>query len=177
MHADALNRTRRIALLAVLALGALLAGPHALAASCSVSTSGLNFGAYDPLAGTASTANGSVSLNCRFDNILERIFGPSIQATVALSAGSAGSYVARTLRQGAEQLRYNLYTDATYATVFGDGTGGTSAVPKCFSAAFNPCTGGGATSPVSIPVYGRLPGGQDVGSGSYADSLIVTVAF
>lgn len=174
MHAGAVSRARRIALLAMLVLGALLAGPQARAARCTISTSGLSFGVYDPLAGSASTANGSVSLNCRYSGA-DVLFG--FTANVTLSPGVSGSYLARTLRAGPDQLRYNLYVDPSHTSVFGDGSGGTQVVNECFPGLFGGCAGGGASSPVTIPVYGEMPGGQDIGPGSYADNLIVTVTF
>ncbi|HEX7112094.1 MAG TPA: spore coat U domain-containing protein [Mizugakiibacter sp.] len=174
MHASTVSRNRRITLLALLALGTLLASPLVRAARCTISTSGLSFGVYDPLAGSASTANGSVSLNCRYSGA-DFLFG--FTANVTLSPGLSGSYLARTLRAGAEQLRYNLYIDPSHTSVFGDGSGGTQAVSECFPGLFGGCVGGSGNSPVTIPVYGQMPGSQDVGAGSYADNLVVTVTF
>lgn len=180
MHAHArraVNRARHLAL-AALALCALCASPLLHATQCSISTSGLSFGTYDPLAGypasTPTTANGSARLDCRLTG-WDVLFG--INVSVALSTGSSGSYMARSLRNGAEQLRYNLYTDPTYTEVFGDGSGSTGIAQECFPGIFIGCAGGAASSPATIPVYGRLPGSQDVGPGSYADSLVVTVSF
>ncbi|GAP66689.1 pilus protein [Mizugakiibacter sediminis] len=181
MHARtrSLNRPLRYAILAMLAFGALFASPLLRAAQCSISTSGLSFGVYDPLAGYPSTApvtaNGALQLACSYTSIGDLLVG--IQAQISLSTGSSGSYAARTLRQGAESLRYNLYVDPALTTVFGDGSGGTQRVAKCFTGFFNNCGGDPANSPVSIPVYGALPGSQDVSPGGYADNIVVTVTF
>ena len=36
---------------------------------------------------------------------------------------------------------------------------------------------GQSGQPFTVPVYGRLPAGQDIGGGSYIDTLIETVTF
>lgn len=67
-----------------------------------------------------------------------------------------------------DRLRYNLYLDSSRTTVWGDGTGGT----RVYSDRAQP-----NNHTVTVPVFGRIYGAQDVGAGSYADSLIVTLDF
>jgi spore coat protein U-like protein len=49
----------------------------------------------------------------------------TINLVANYSTGSSGTYALRTLRSGANVLNYNLYFDAAYTQVRGDGTNGT----------------------------------------------------
>lgn len=143
----------RIAFLVVVAT---LAG--SARAACTIqATAGPAFGVYDPLAGTPLDAAGSVTYRCT-----------PRKPAVWLSPGSSGTYAARTLRSGANAIRYNLYLDAARTVVWGDGSGGTSVDVA------NPAPG---NSTKSIPVYGRIPPQQDAAAGTYSDTIVVTFAF
>jgi spore coat protein U-like protein len=85
-----------------------------------------------------------------------------------LSTGSSGTFAPRALRNGTDQLAYNLFRDAALTSVWGDGTGGTSVFFK---------TNPHPIKPVVLTIYGRIPSLQDVGAGSYADTIIVTANF
>lgn len=168
----------RVAALALVALCGLCLAAPLRAAQCSIQTTGLSFGTYDPLAAAADTANGTLRVTCNATKNRERRNGFS--ATVTLSAGSSGSYAARTLRTATDTLRYNLYLDAAYTTVFGDDSGGSLASPLCYRGSRrDPCGGSGLASgtPHSVTVYGRIPAGQDVAPGGFIDNLVATVAF
>jgi spore coat protein U-like protein len=67
-----------------------------------------------------------------------------------------------------DQLRYNVYLDPAKTTVWGDGTQGTQ-----FFSIRNPSLRDRTT----VPIYGRVPAGQDVGAGTYADTLVITVNY
>lgn len=172
---------RRIILRTVwlaLAGGGLLASPLLHAAQCGFTTSGLAFGPYDPLAAGNDVASGSITVTCSALTGRERNRG--FIATLALSTGSSGSYAARTLRSASDTLRYNLYLDAAYTTVFGDDTAGTQLVRLCYRGRRgDPCGGAGlaAGTPHTVPVYGRIPASQDVASGGFIDNLVATVSF
>ncbi len=128
------------------------------AASCSVSATNLAFGDYDSLGGLPVDSVGSVTVSC----IL------SLGYNIELSQGGAGSFDPRTLISGANTLDYNLFTDATYLTIWGDGSASTAVVSGSV---------GLLLLPVVHTVYGRIPGGQNVAAGSYADTITVTVVF
>jgi len=73
---------------------------------------------------------------------------------------------------GADTLRYNLYTTAALATLFGDGTTGSTM----------PGTGAGlaAANAVAVTVYGQVPdtaANQAVTPGAYTDTIGVTVTY
>ncbi|HEX7112095.1 MAG TPA: spore coat U domain-containing protein [Mizugakiibacter sp.] len=168
----------RCAVLTAIALGGMCLAAPLRAAQCSIQTSGLTFGTYDPLAPAADAANGTLRLTCNAIKNKEKRNGFS--ATVTLSAGSSGSYAARTLRTTADTLRYNLYLDAALTTVFGDGTGGSLASSLCYRGnRRDPCGGSGLTSgtPHNVTVYGQIPAGQDVAPGGFIDNLVATVIF
>lgn len=88
-------------------------------------------------------------------------------AQISLSRGQSGSYQ-RLLQGPRDRLEYNVYLDAQRQLVWGDGTGGTHVVTD--HAKPN-------NKEVVIPVYGRIPAGQDVRAGRYTDSLVVTIDF
>ena len=80
---------------------------------------------------------------------------------------------ARQMGDGAgDTLQYNLYTDNTYKTVFGDTTGGSATVGGA---------GAGMGTQVPTVVYGQLTDStynQANGApGSYSDTITVTVTY
>lgn len=150
------------------------------------------------LAGTAHAAqktssfqvSATVSKNCLIsagnlslgtftgDNDLAATSGITVKCTsgttydVNLSAGNSGSYASRTLSNGTDTLVYNLYTDAGYTTVWGDGsTGGTGRLGG---------TGAGMGTEQTLVVRGRLLASQNagpVGVGTYTDTIIATIVY
>ena len=149
-----------------------LAAARAHAATCTVTTPGVLFGNYDPTVSTAATMTGMASLTCTYV-----LTGAS--ATLTLAPGSSGTFTNRTMVLGAQVLTYNLYLDAAYTQVFGDGTAGTATFTGCYVGLMFPCPGGGDTSGMTyaVPVYGLLPSRQDVGAGMYSDTMLLTVTY
>jgi spore coat protein U-like protein len=130
-------------------------------AVCSLSTSAVSFGSYDPIVANASTplnATGSVSDTC----------SNGLAGTITLDAGlyptgaSTATVPARQMRSGPSVLSYFLYTDSARTNPWGStGVG---------------ITGTGLTS-LPIQVYGQIPGGQNAAAGSYADTVTATITF
>jgi len=145
-------RQRRLwrAAFAFAALG--LCSP-ANAATCSVSPQSVSFGNYDPLGPAPLEGVGNINVSC--DAVTS--------FTVSISAGT-GSYSARLMTGIADQMNYNLYTDATHLMIWGDGTGSSNTVSA---------TAAGS----NLTVYGRIPARQNVAAGIYADTIIVTVTY
>jgi len=143
-------------LLAALAAAAALATGQA-AGRCTVrSITDVAFGAYDPIGANATTprdATGQLRYRCGGGGPL-----------VSLSAGGAGSYQPRLLRQGLRALGYNLYRDAARTQIWGDGTPGTFTVL-------------GQPGSRTLAIYGRVFPGQGAAAGSYADTLVATLNF
>jgi spore coat protein U-like protein len=73
---------------------------------------------------------------------------------------------------GAQLLSYNLYFDAAYTQIRGNGTGGSQQGGATFT--LTPSAPTGSTTSV---IYGRIPALQDVAAGSYTDTIIVTVTY
>lgn len=153
--------------------GALLAMAFAAdtadAASCTASATGVSFNIYDPTLGTDNDSTGSISVQCT--GLLE-----TVNYSVSLSTGSSNTYTSKLLKAGAQQLNYNLYTQSarTAAQIWGDTTGGSVRMSGTliFIIILTP-----TTQTDTLTIYGRIPAGQDVGPGSYTDSITVTVAY
>lgn len=145
--------------LALLPLFAL--APSALGAlDCSfVSVTGVNFGSYDVFNPSPTAATGLITFRCTGS-------GGTNLMTMTFNAGS-GTFANRTLVSGANSLGYNLYLDSSNSQIWGDGTSGTS----FFS--IDPTNSGRRT----VTIYGTIPAGQDVGVGSYTDTITVTMNF
>jgi spore coat protein U-like protein len=156
------------------AIGATAA--HAAPPACTMSTSGLAFGNYDPTSASAVAANGSISFMCTYT-------GTGFTATLTISPGKSGSYTNRTLTFGAQSLNYNIYVNAADTEIFGGGTGsgvtGTYYYYLCYPGGGVVCSGGGGQSGTQYvaPMYGLLPGGQDVSAGTYSDTIIATLTY
>jgi spore coat protein U-like protein len=133
--------------------------------SCIVSTVPVAFGAYDPSATLATDTSGSVSVTCTVGTAY----------SIALDAGEnpatpGNAATRRMLANGSSHLGYVLYLDAAHATIWGDGNNGTSVNPIAASH-----TGDGTAQ--SHTVYGRIPAGQYVEAGAYADMVIATITY
>jgi spore coat protein U-like protein len=89
--------------------------------------------------------------------------------TIAFSQGNSGSFTVRRMTNGGNILEYNLYTDATYQTVWGNGIAGSIIVSGSTS----------DTLPTNHTVYGRIPLNTQLAavSGSYTDSIAITVTY
>jgi spore coat protein U-like protein len=147
-----------VALLASAMLWAPIAS-HA-AASCSVSTSALDFGAYDTI--NADFATTGIVVSC------SGIGSATVNYTIALSSGP-GTFAARVMNSGVNQLQYNLFTSAAFATVWGDGTSGTSTVTGAI-------VGPPGNQSVTHTVQGRILGGQTAVPGAYGTTAPITVS-
>lgn len=136
-----------------LALGSLmLAAPSAaFAATCNVAPQAVAFGNYDTLGGTALDGVGGILVSCDVET----------SVTVSIGAGT-GTVENRRMTAGAAQLGYNLYRDAARLMIWGEGIGGG-------------VTSTGTT--LDLPVYGKIPAGQNVPAGMYIDSVTVTITY
>ena len=161
-------RHRQRAALLLLAGASLAPALAAAAVTCSVTATGPAFGVYNPLSATPAYADGTVQVTCTL------LSGGNTTVTLvsSYSTGSSGNYAARSMLAGANVLSYNLYFDAAYTQVRGDGTGGS----QTGGATLN-LTRGAPTQTASGTIYGRIPAGQDVAAGSYADTIVVTISY
>lgn len=145
-------RVRRLLALGCLTLALGLVAPIARG-TCTLNVQAATLGAYDYQNTQPLTGVGHVMVSCD---------APS-SYTISLGPGT-GNYLTRALSNGAHQLAYNLYIDATYTTVWGDGSNGTGVVS-------------GAGIGDDHVVYASVPAGQNPTVGTYTDAITVTVVF
>jgi spore coat protein U-like protein len=131
--------------------------------NCTISTSDLMFGNYDPIVAHAASAldgTGAVTITC------------TTGATAAILLGQGGTpdgsstdaVPLRRMTDGTNFLNYFLYSNAGFTTVWGnDGTVDVEA------------TGDGEAD-LHI-VYGLVTAAQNVPGGSYTDTVVATVTF
>lgn len=123
---------------------------------CTVSASAVAFGDYDPTAN--SDATGGVTVQCT----------KGTAWSISMDDGSVTT-AGRQMKHAtlADELNYQLYSDASRTSVWGTGSGG-SAV-----------TGTAADSSAqNLTVYGRIPSGQNTASvGNYSDTITVELSF
>lgn len=122
---------------------------------CSIDGGVLDFGTYSGGQSTALDAAGTISyVGCSAGTL-----------TFALDGGSNGNVDDRKMENGGgNSLKYQLYRNSGRTQVWG--TGNRALAMQLL------LSGSG-----SIPVYGRIPGGQDAASGTYSDSVNVTLTF
>jgi spore coat protein U-like protein len=150
----ALEPTNYLVSLRWLLIGILLVvSQSASAVTCSINSTGVAFGNYDVFSAQNLDGVGSIGVTCDV----------STAYSIALSPGS-GSFASRSMASGANQLNYNLYTDAARTTVWGDGTSGTATVS-------------GTAMTANHSVYGRIPSRQNMPVGSYSDNITLTLTF
>lgn len=156
-----------------LAMALLTAGPAW--AGCSVSSSGLSFGLYQPMtfAGQLTSADvlstGTISISC---NSL-----PSPGSyTLALGASADGAgdgistrYLANS--NGGSNMAFNIYTDARRSIVWGNGS-----IGALVSGSLPIVTLGGYTD--NVTVYGKITAGQNtLKAGSFSGSVTMTLTY
>jgi spore coat protein U-like protein len=131
--------------------------------TCTVSATGVDFGNYNPVSIMDNDSSGTVRVRCSLVLALAGSY------TIQLSRGSSATYAQRSLTSGGSTLRYNLYTSNARNQIWGDGTGGSLSVTNNFTALLG--------VDQTTTVYGRVPAGQNVPPGSYADTILVTIVF
>lgn len=144
---------------ALLFLANLLMVSNASAASCTVNPSGVNFGSFNPLTLTSVDSTGSITVNCTDVS----------SYSITLSTGS-GTYGQRRTVAGGYYLYYNLYRDAVFQQVWGDGSSGSYTVSLN-----NPVNGQNNLH----TIYGRIPVSSQRAAhvGIYSDTITATVSF
>ncbi|WIG97426.1 fruiting body spore coat protein U [Myxococcus sp. SDU36] len=139
--------------------------------ACSIGAVGgggtLNFGTYDPIIvnsalGVDLLGTGALSVQCTLLGTAVITLGQGLYP----SAGSTDAAPLRRMRNtaSADYLAYRLHQDVTRLIVWGN-TAGTGL----------PFLGTGM--PVAVLVYGTVPRGQNVPSGTYNDTVVATITF
>lgn len=146
-----------------------LAVSASVSKNCSISTSPLAFGAYDPVTANLSAAlngQGSVSVACAKG---------STGLTVGMSNGGNFLVSRRMTGPALDFLLYDLFqpTGATPATACpGTIAWGTTIGTDTLSLTAAPSK---AARPYLV--CGSIPGGQDVAVDTYADTVVATINF
>lgn len=130
--------------------------------NCTIGTSAVAFGGYDPIATHASTpldASGTVTVTCT----------QGTTRTVGLSLGANATGATRRLTDGSSHyVAYELFKDSGRSSIWGN-SGADLLTPAVDPAASN--------AAVNLTVYGRIAAGQNVVAGSYTDTVVATVTF
>ena len=131
-----------------------------VSAQCTITTSPVAFGAYDPVAANVATdltASGSVNVACT----------KGTAATIDLGNGGSFSGGTRRMASGTDFLNYGLFKDAALSQKWGTGVaGGTTAAYNAPNKNVN-----------AVTVYGMVPQAQDVTVGAYADVVVATINY
>jgi spore coat protein U-like protein len=150
-------------------LGWLPQNSWALCVGCTCSVTradNIAFGNYQPFSSSDIDVAGTVEVYCFVT------LGVTASIDIMLSRGSSSSYLPRTMMSGSNPLNYNLYTNSSRTTIWGDGTGGTSIITRNF------ILGLLGSITLTDTVYARLPAGQTTAAvGSYSDTITLTVEY
>lgn len=155
---------KRLIQTAAFFLAAVCAPAHAIAETCTAIALPVAFGGYNPLSAAATDSTGQVTVTCT------GIVSVSVSYTIKLSTGGSGTYSPRKLAFGAGVLDYNLYTNSSRTTVWGDGAAATSFISDSYALGLLSVTR-------NYTAYARLPPLQNVAAGVYADTITVTVTY
>lgn len=129
-------------------------------AACTVSTTSINFGNYDEGLTLPNDSTGTITVTC------DEASPPNVTITISHSPNS-GVFNPRRMKHFtiAEFLNYNLFTDASRTSIWGNGTQGTSTIIRKVTKGKS----------AIVTVYGRIPASQNVSAGQYSDNLTATI--
>lgn len=126
--------------------------------TCTPSSGGISFGLF---VGSQISNIGTITLTCTGT-------GKS-NYTLSLSTGSSATYTPRTMKNGTNSLSYNLFKDAAYTQIWGDGTGGSTAFTGTADMK------GAPTITINVTLYGRIPAQTAPPPGTYTDTIIASL--
>ncbi|MDD5633165.1 MAG: spore coat U domain-containing protein [Methylococcales bacterium] len=158
---------RFFAAILALALGGMAGSAYG--ASCSVSSSGVSFGVYNVFNSADNDSAGTVHVECT--GLLSIGVTYEIELNVGIGSGSSfSSRVMTSTTNSGHHLNYNLYTNSSRTSVWGDGSAGTATVSGGF------LVGIGSQSR-DHDIFGRIPARQNAYVGSYSDTITMTINF
>lgn len=122
--------------------------------SCTVSADPINFGTHSALTSNID-ANGRVTINCT----------TGLPYTISLNGGlSNAAPTQRRMTHGSDAVIYGLYSDSARTIPWGSAAGQTVS-----------STGNGASQ--NAPVYGRVAAQTTPFTGTYSDTVVVTINY
>ncbi len=177
MNAKFKQSTRKRAIVSIIAFGfaipasqshadtgtSIMSVSASVTHSCSINTNPMTFGVYNGV-----DANASTTLDATTTVISSCTSGAA--AMITMNAGaSAGSRsddtpVRRMTSEAGDYLIYQVYSDVSRETVWGD----TVSTGVALS---------GNGSPQILTVYGSIPSAQLLPEGDYRDQIIVTITY
>lgn len=134
--------------------------------SCKVTaTTDIAFGTYDPADVNFATPldqSGSVSVRC------VKGMTPTVTLDQGLNPSGTCAAPARAMLDSAtsELLSYDIYSDAGHSSAWG-----------CDVSNDVSFTAAASNTATTLTTYGRIPAGQNVGLGTFSDTVTVEVAF
>lgn len=127
---------------------------------CAVSTADLGFGTYSPIAGSALDGTTTITVTCTL--------GTPYNVRLDGGGHSGGSVSTRKMQRtsgGSETMNYSLFRNVGRTQNWGE-TDNTDTLSA---------TGTGVSQ--GHTVYGRIPASENVPTGSYSDTVNVTVSY
>ncbi|MFV0251096.1 MAG: spore coat protein U domain-containing protein [Rickettsia aeschlimannii] len=113
-----------------------------LLATCNPSVPTINFGSFN--VGAVRTTAVTTSVTC------SALLSLLVSYTVTLSTGAANIYNPRNMINGVRKLDYNLYKDAGFTQILGNGTSSTVTFTDSYTLGLEPVT-------KNYTVYVHLP--------------------
>ena len=174
MKSKQLNgRVIRMAVASALALGTSALGVNSYATSvtsnltvtaivapnCTINTTPLTFGTYDPVTANATSVlngTGSVVVTCTNGTAATISMGEGLNPKAPNPA-----LPQRQMANGANRLSYALFSDAARSNVWS-----TASVSHV-----------GNGLPATLTVYGAVDAAQNVPAGPYSDTVVATITF
>ncbi len=138
-----------------------------VAAACSISGTGLNFGNY---VGSQLTSTGTITVTCSQDRPYNVTLDKGLNAATNLNIRTLRDLNSQT---SAVRAQYFLYKDSAMTQEWGDsGFAGTYTLGTSV-----PGTGTGSAQ--TLTIYGKLPADQLAGAapGTYTDTVVATLLF
>jgi len=160
-------RTARAMALLLLGLSCITGSS---AGSCSVTSTGMAFGRYQPLFFAGKLASSDRISDATISVVCTAV-ATGGSYTISLGASAPENSITPrylTHEAGGPGMAFNIYLDGTYTNVWGDGITGavlSGNIPV-------------GDSSQSHPVFGRVPAGQNqLRAGNYSGSLTMTVTY
>ena len=134
--------------------------------SCTISAGAMTFASYDPTASVDNDATATITSTCTTGGAAVITMGQGSRA----QSGSSDAAPERAMWNGSEgegaseELLYQVYSDSAGGTVWGN----TDATGKSITA---------DGTAQAFTAYGRIPKNQTVSSGTFTDSVAVTLTY
>lgn len=138
-----------------------------VATNCTISTTPVAFGAYDPLAATDVNGTGTVVVRCTKG-----------ASGLSIGLGNGASFsTTRRMTNGTDFLGYSLFQPPNNTPGTACSFPGTTAWGNTVGTNTLALTNSPSSAARTYNVCGTIPNSQDVGTGSYTDTVVATINF